>query len=83
MREAAFKRDVSENNEGRPFAAKTYQSLRDEITEYYGGVTAVTRAPTEGETNAGTGNAHDDIVVFEVMTDKIDRRCSMQYRESP
>jgi hypothetical protein len=32
------------DNEGRPFAATSYQSLRDELTEHYGGVTAFTRA---------------------------------------
>ena len=31
------------DNEGRPFAAKTYRTLRDELTERYGGVTAFTR----------------------------------------
>jgi hypothetical protein len=70
------------NNDGRPFAAKTYQSLRDELTEHYGGVTAFTRAPAEGETKAGTGKVHDDIIVFEVMVDKIDRYWWKQFRES-
>ena len=31
------------DNEGRPFAAKTYQALRDELTELYGGATGFTR----------------------------------------
>jgi hypothetical protein len=66
------------DNEGRPFAARTYQNLRDELTEFYGGVTAFTRAPAEGETKRGSGNVHDDIddiIVFEVMTEEIDRHC--------
>jgi hypothetical protein len=66
----------------RPFAARIYQSLRDDLTERYGGVTAFTRAPAEGETRAGSGKVHDDIVLFEVMTDKIDRHWWKQYRES-
>ena len=69
------------DNEGRPFAAEVYQSLRDELTEHYGGVTAFTRAPAEGETKTGSGKVHDDIVVFEVMTDEIDRHWWKQYRE--
>jgi len=70
------------DNEGCPFAAKTYQSLRDERTEHYGGVTAFTRAPAEGEIKTGSGKVHDDIIVFEVMADKIDRHWWKQYRES-
>jgi hypothetical protein len=70
------------DNEGRAFAAKTYQSLRDELTERYGGVTAFTRAPAEGEVKAGSGKVHDDIIVFEVMTDKIDRSWWKEYRKS-
>ena len=41
------------DKEGRPFTAGLYQSLRDELTERYRGVTAFTRAPAEGETKAG------------------------------
>ena len=70
------------DKKGRPFAARIYQGLRDDLTERYGGVTAFTRAPAEGETRAGSGKVHDDIVLFEVMTDKIDRHWWKQYRES-
>jgi hypothetical protein len=69
------------DKEGRSFAAGLYRNLRDELTERYGGVTAFTRAPAEGETKAGSGRVHDDIVVFEVMADKIDRGWWRQYRE--
>lgn len=69
------------DKEGRPFAAGLYRNLRDELTERYGGVTAFTRAPAEGETKAGSGRVHDDIVVFEVMADKIDRGWWRHYRE--
>ena len=47
------------DNEGLPFAM-TYQSLGDELTEHYGGVTVFTRAPAEGETEAGSGKVHDN-----------------------
>ena len=70
------------DNGGRPFAAETYQRLRDVLTERYGGVTAFTRAPAEGEIKASTGKVLDDIVVIEVMTGTIERHWWKQYRES-
>lgn len=69
------------DNEGRPFAPEIFQSLRNELIERYGGVTAFTRAPAEGETKAGNDIVHDDIVVLEVMTHEIDREWWRQYRE--
>ena len=70
------------DNQGRPFSVKTYQNLRDELTGQYGGVTAFTRAPAEGETKAGNnGKIVDDIVVFEIMTDALDRRWWEKYRK--
>jgi hypothetical protein len=44
-------------------------------------VTAFTRAPAEGESKAARGKVHDDIVVYEVMTEEIDRRWWKLYRE--
>jgi len=69
------------DNEDRPFAASTYKRLRDELSEQYGGVTAFTRAPAEGETKAAHGKVHDDIVVYEVMTETIDHHWWKLYRE--
>ena len=56
------------DNEGGSLAAKTYEALRDELTELYGGLTSFTRAPVQGETKCGDEKARDDIVVLEVMT---------------
>jgi hypothetical protein len=70
------------DNEGHPFPARTYQTLRDELTEQYGGMTAFTHAPAVGETKAARGKVHDDIVVYEVMTEEIDRDWWKQYRMS-
>jgi hypothetical protein len=70
------------DNEGRPFAAGAYKALRDELSDRYGGVTAFTRAPAEGESKAGRGKVHDDIVVYEVMTETIDRDWWKRYREA-
>lgn len=42
-------------------------------------MTVFTRAPAEGETEAGSGKVHVDIV-FEVMTVAINRRWWKQYR---
>jgi hypothetical protein len=61
------------DNQGRPFATKTYQSLFDELTEHIGVATAFARVPG-GETKAGSGKVHADYIVFEVMADNIDRR---------
>lgn len=69
------------DNEGRPFAARTYQALRDELTELYGGVTSFTRAPAQGETKCGHEKVRDDIVVLEVMTENIDRPWWQSYRK--
>ena len=65
---------------GRPFGPSLYQNLRDELTERFGGVTAFSRAPAEGETKAGRERVHDDIVVFEVMTAQLDKKWWRQYR---
>ena len=70
------------DNEGTPFAAKTYQALRDELTELYGGVTSFTRAPARGETKCGDEKVRDDIIVLEVMTEDIDRSWWKSYRKT-
>lgn len=62
------------DNEGHPFPALHYASVRAELTERFGGLTAYTRAPAEGVWDEGGGErARDDIVVYEVMVAQLDR----------
>lgn len=62
------------DNEGRAFPASTYAPLRRELTDRFGGLTAYTRAPAQGIWTDDDGPAkRDDIVVYEVMADVLDR----------
>ena len=61
------------DNAGRPFDAGHYAAVRGELTARFGGLTAYTRAPAEGVWEGHGGRARDDVVVYEVMTDQLDR----------
>ena len=61
------------DNEGAPFPAAHFRGVRDALTARFGGMTAYTRAPAEGLwREEGAGTTHDDIVIYEVMTDALD-----------
>lgn len=71
------------DNEGRPFARAEYDRVREELTEAHGGVTAHLRAPAEGAwEEEGGAVEHDQIVIYEVMTDSLDRAWWAAYRET-
>jgi crotonobetainyl-CoA:carnitine CoA-transferase CaiB-like acyl-CoA transferase len=69
------------DNDGRPFPASEYASVRAGLTDRFGGLTAYTRAPAEGVWSEGGGRAtRDDIVVYEVMVDQLDRGWWSRFR---
>ena len=69
------------DNEGKPFAADLHRQVRDELVEHFGGVTAFTRNPAEGLWKEGGGDpARDDIIIFKVMADWLDRGWWRGYR---
>ncbi len=68
------------DNKGHPFAPELYQKLRQELTDRFGGLTAFSRAPAEGCDREGAKVRRDDIVVFEVMTEYLDRAWWDAYR---
>jgi hypothetical protein len=70
------------DNEGQPFPPKPYQRIRHELTERFGGVTVFNRAPATGESRDGGSVVRDEITVFEVMVDEVDRGWWKQYREN-
>jgi hypothetical protein len=60
------------NNRGEAFAGETYESIEDELTERFGGITAYNRSPAEGRWRQGGREQQDDVVILEVMTDALD-----------
>ena len=71
------------DNDGRRFPPALYADVREEMVERFGGLTAFTRSPAEGLWEAGEGErSRDEIVIFEVMADEIDRGWWGTFRES-
>jgi hypothetical protein len=57
------------------------EAVARELTERFGGMTAYARAPARGEWKPAPGETvHDDIVVYEVMVDTLDREWWARYR---
>ena len=64
------------------FGRRCYARVRDELTEAFGGVTAYQRAPAVGLWEAPDGDVQrDDIVLFEVMVETLDRAWWSSYGE--
>src|SRR3982751_988340 len=71
------------DQDGKPFPRSQYRKIREVLTERFGGLTAYTRAPAEGLWEAGDDElAVDDIVVYEVMVEQLDREWWRTYRAS-
>ena len=69
------------DNTGEPFPGSHYASVRSELAECFGGLTAYTRAPAEGLWSDDGGRAsRDDIVVYEVMVEQLDRQWWGRFR---
>src|SRR6201746_1122196 len=60
------------DNSGQSFEAEKFAEVRRHLTERFGGLTAFTRSPAEGTTTESGKPVHDEIVVFEVMTEALD-----------
>jgi hypothetical protein len=69
------------DNEGRPFPQDAYGRIRSELTERFGGLTAFTRAPAEGLWTEDGQTSRDEIVIYEVMADAVDRPWWRSYRD--
>lgn len=68
------------DNDGQAFSSTKYEGVRSELTKQFGGLTAFTRGPAEGLWAQKGETAHDDIVVFEVMTSELDEAWWASYR---
>jgi hypothetical protein len=69
------------DNDKSPFPREEFESLHNELTHNFGGVTAFLGSPAvglwKGDSNEVT---RDDVVMFEVMVEQLDRRWWAHYR---
>ena len=70
------------NQDGEQFSSEYYSQLRVELTEEFGGITAYTRSPAKGFWKEDEGNTvRDDIIIYEVMAETIDKNWWRLFRE--
>ena len=63
------------DNNGQVFEPALYIAVKTTFAQKFGGVTAYVRSPAEGAWHGPSGSAtHDEIVIFEVMVERLDRR---------
>ena len=65
----------------RPFPKAMFDAVRAELADRHGGVTAYLRSPAVGLWEDYDGDCvRDDVLLFEVMVDSIDRPWWFDYR---
>ena len=70
------------DNGGAALPRSHFQAVRTELTERFGGLTAFTRAPAEGLwKDEGEHTQRDDIVIYEVMAESVERSWWEAYRK--
>ena len=68
------------DNSGQPFDENVMVGIQTELSTRFGGLTAYSRAPAKGVWSHGDGHQRDDIVVIEVMAEKLDLRWWTEFR---
>lgn len=69
------------DNGGQPFAPSLFRDVEEELLERFGGVTAHARAPAHGLwDDEARSPVADDLVILEVMTDRLDREFWSAFR---
>src|SRR6476661_1828081 len=68
------------DNDGRAIDAQLFRKVKEELLERFGGVTAFTRAPAQGLWDDGQGVRRDDVLLYEVMVESLDRAWWGKYR---
>jgi hypothetical protein len=64
------------DNRGRPITQRNFERLAKDLGRRFGGMTAYTRAPATGlwKRSSGGRAKHDDVVIYEVMAARLERR---------
>jgi len=69
------------DNDGEPIPRELFREVRQQLVDRFGGVTAFTRAPAEGLWQDGARVQRDDVLLYEVMVESLDRDWWTAYRQ--
>ena len=69
------------NNSGIQFEQKLYTDVRNELVDRFGGITAYTRAPVHGLWQESEQLVRDDLIIYEIMVEKLEEDWWRGYRE--
>lgn len=68
-------------NDGQPLPREHFARVREELRNEFGGLTVYSRSPAEGLWQEDSNQTvRDTIVLFEVMTEALDREWWQEYR---
>ncbi len=70
------------DNSGRKLPKAAFAATREELIARFGGLTAYSRAPARGFWKDKGETTRDEIVVFEVMAKRLERRWWRDYRRA-
>ena len=70
------------DNNKNSLDAALFERVRVELTQEFGGITAYTRSPAVGLWKEDGSVTRDEIVIFEVMTETLNRSWWAAYRET-
>lgn len=68
------------DNAGRRFAQSKFARVKTLLADMFGGITVYKRSPAEGLTTETRRVVRDEIVIFEVMTARLNKRWWKRYR---
>ena len=69
------------DNDKQELPAASFESVHQELTDRFGGVTAFLRSPAVGLWKETSEVNRDEVVMLEVMTDKLDTEWWANYRD--
>lgn len=68
------------DNNKEQFPRDYFVKVREELTDRFGGVTAFVRSPAVGLWKDANKVSHDDMLMFEVMSNQLDKEWWSNYR---
>jgi hypothetical protein len=68
------------SNSGEQFEQKLYATVRNELVNRFGGITAYTRAPVHGLWQESEQIVRDDLIIYEIMVDTLEEDWWREYR---